>query len=193
MSPRTERQFKKIRQEKRRLIIDTALELFAKEGYHVTSISKIAKKANISKGLLYNYFNSKEELLSSVIHLGIKEMYDEFDPNKDGILTKDELAHFIKFAFKTIRNKKRFWILYFTLFIQPGIFMIIQKDFAELQKRVMEVALSFFKNEGYENPMCEMMMFGAVLDGLAFQYIMAKGDYPIEELEDYLLKKYRLT
>lgn len=193
MSPRTEKQFEEIRQGKKRLIMDTALELFANEGYHLTSISKIAEKANISKGLLYNYFNSKEELLSSIIHLGIKEMYDEFDPNKDGILTKDELAHFIEFAFKTIRDKKRFWILYFTLFIQPEVFEIIQKDFAELQERVMEVALTFFKNEGYENPMCEMMMFGAVLDGLAFQYVMAKGNYPIDELEEYLLKKYKLN
>ncbi|NJK98866.1 MAG: helix-turn-helix transcriptional regulator [Bacteroidales bacterium] len=41
-----------IRQEKRVLIMETALELFAANGYENTTINQIAKKANISKGLL---------------------------------------------------------------------------------------------------------------------------------------------
>jgi AcrR family transcriptional regulator len=43
MSPRTEQQFEKIREARKREIMDTALELFASEGYDVTSISKIAR------------------------------------------------------------------------------------------------------------------------------------------------------
>ena len=63
MSPRTKQQFEDIREEKRSLIMKVALELFAEEGYHNTSISKIASRAGISKGLLYNYFDSKEDLI----------------------------------------------------------------------------------------------------------------------------------
>ena len=55
MAPRTEEQYKEIRQEKRQLIMNTALELFALHGYESTTINQIAKNANISKGLLYNY------------------------------------------------------------------------------------------------------------------------------------------
>ena len=55
MAPRTEQQFEEIRESKKKLILETALELFASEGFHTTPISRIASEAGISKGLLYNY------------------------------------------------------------------------------------------------------------------------------------------
>ena len=67
MSPRTEKQFEEIRVSKKALIQETALELFATKGYHSTSISMIARTAGISKGLLYNYYESKEDLLNEML------------------------------------------------------------------------------------------------------------------------------
>jgi AcrR family transcriptional regulator len=56
-----------MRQTSKQKILEAALELFAYDGYHTTSISKVARKANVSKGLIYNYFESKEELLKSML------------------------------------------------------------------------------------------------------------------------------
>ncbi|MDP8201709.1 MAG: helix-turn-helix domain-containing protein [Candidatus Tenebribacter burtonii] len=55
MAPRTEEQFEKVREKSRKLIVNTAMELFAYYGYHNTTIEKISKKAGISKSLIYNY------------------------------------------------------------------------------------------------------------------------------------------
>ncbi|GET27932.1 TetR/AcrR family transcriptional regulator [Prolixibacter sp. SD074] len=68
--PPTPEQYEQMRQEKRRKIIDGALELFASEGYHATSVAKIAEKAYISKGLLYNYFESKDDVLKEIAQVG---------------------------------------------------------------------------------------------------------------------------
>ena len=65
--PRSIEQYEAIRKEKRELILDTALSLFAENGFHQTSIEQIARKAGISKGLTYNYFESKELLLQAVL------------------------------------------------------------------------------------------------------------------------------
>ena len=46
--------FEEMRQRSEEKILAVALELFATKGYKNTSISDIAKKANISKGLMYN-------------------------------------------------------------------------------------------------------------------------------------------
>jgi len=51
MSPRTEKQFERIRSEKVKLITETALRLFAMHGYEATSVSMIAREAGISKGV----------------------------------------------------------------------------------------------------------------------------------------------
>ena len=67
MCPKTVIQNKIIKEEKKDLILRTALKVFAQEGYHASSVNKIANKANISKGLIYNYFESKEDLLRNII------------------------------------------------------------------------------------------------------------------------------
>lgn len=95
MSPRTEKQFEKIRESKRELIMNTALEEFAENGYHVTSISKISKRANISKGLIYNYFKSKEDLLKSIIYRGLKIVAELFDPKGKDDVKEDDIEYMI--------------------------------------------------------------------------------------------------
>ena len=65
--PKTPKQFEDMRTERRIAILEAALHVFAQEGYHSASISKVSKYAKISKGLLYNYFESKEELLKILI------------------------------------------------------------------------------------------------------------------------------
>jgi TetR/AcrR family transcriptional repressor of mexJK operon len=52
---------------KRRAILDVASEVFLAQGYAATSMSEIAARLGGSKGTLYNYFRSKEELFSAFI------------------------------------------------------------------------------------------------------------------------------
>ncbi|MEK6660790.1 MAG: TetR/AcrR family transcriptional regulator [candidate division NC10 bacterium] len=49
-------------------ICDVALHLFARKGYHQTSVREIAEGANLSVGALYNYVKTKEDILLLVYH-----------------------------------------------------------------------------------------------------------------------------
>jgi AcrR family transcriptional regulator len=108
MSPRSAKQFDDIRKQKKQLIIDTALKLFAEHGFHATSISQIAKKAGISKGLTYNYFNSKKEILDEIVLTGFNTMYGNLDMNHDGILTENEFVYFIKESFRIMQENTEY-------------------------------------------------------------------------------------
>lgn len=55
----------KISQERRRAILDAAITLFDDRGYVNTTISDIARQADMSNGLIYHYFSSKEDILRS--------------------------------------------------------------------------------------------------------------------------------
>lgn len=52
--------------ERRRAILRAAIEVFAKKGYHGCRIADVAREAGVAYGLVYHYFENKEELLSSV-------------------------------------------------------------------------------------------------------------------------------
>lgn len=58
---------RKGRGDRRELILDVASEVFLKEGYAATSMSEIATRLGGSKGTLYNYFKSKEELFEAYV------------------------------------------------------------------------------------------------------------------------------
>ncbi len=121
MSPRTPRQFEEIREGKRTLIMDVALEYFANEGYQSTTVNHIAKHAGISKGLMYNYFESKEKLLSEIINRSVSEIYLYFDPDRDGYLSEEEFELFIRKVFLLLREKWSFWRLFFHLLMQKDV------------------------------------------------------------------------
>jgi AcrR family transcriptional regulator len=121
MSPKTAKQFRSIREEKMALIMDVALQHFADEGYFKTTITHIARHAGISKGLMYNYFESKEELLIAIINRSMSEISRYFDPDKDGYISEEEFELFIRKLFSILRENICFWRLFFQLMIQKDV------------------------------------------------------------------------
>ena len=190
MSPRTPDQFNHIRKDKKALIMKVALELFADQGYHTSSISKIATKAGISKGLMYNYFKSKEALLTEILAHGLDVMVLFFDPNKDGILTEEEMESFIRNIFQLIKEDAQYWKLYYALFLQPKVFELIEAKYKDLLPMFIKILADYYKAHGSKNPMNEALLFGALMDGVAFNYVMNPELYPIDNLIETILEKF---
>ena len=66
--------FDKIPKEKRDRILNVAIKEFADNGFQNTSIQQIAKKAGISVGSVYKYFENKETMFSMVVHEGMASL-----------------------------------------------------------------------------------------------------------------------
>ena len=52
--------------DKRRLILDAAVRVFARQGFHTCRVSDIADQAGVAYGLVYHYFSSKEQILDTL-------------------------------------------------------------------------------------------------------------------------------
>jgi len=52
--------------DKRRQILDAAVRVFARQGFHQCRVSDIADEAGVAYGLVYHYFSSKEEVLDTL-------------------------------------------------------------------------------------------------------------------------------
>ena len=57
-------------------IMETAIKLFSNQGYHSTSVQEIAKECGIAKGLIYKYFQSKEDLFVEILEYFQNEMFE---------------------------------------------------------------------------------------------------------------------
>ena len=188
--PRTPEQYEKIRANKRKQIMDAALELFANNGYHNTSISMIAKKAAISKGLMYNYFESKESLITAIFDKGMLELANLFDPNKDGILTQDEFDFFVDNAFETLKNNITYWKLYFGIIMQPGIYDMVRTRYEEILHSSLKLLVDYYKKQGVEDPEAEAMLFGAVIDGISFNYLLNPEMFPLDHYKQSIIDRF---
>jgi len=188
--PRTEEQFEKIRVQKKALIMETALELFATHGYYPTSISMIAKKAGISKGLLYNYFGSKEELVREIMVLGFERFIEAFDSNKDGMLTCEEFEFFIRETFRILQENIPYYKLYFSTLMQPNVYELIQDKIKEIIPKYFKILISYYDKLGIDNPAQETLIFGAIMDGISLNYIMDPENFPVEKSIQSIIDKF---
>jgi TetR/AcrR family transcriptional regulator, fatty acid metabolism regulator protein len=64
--------------DKRRVILDAAVRVFATKGYHTCRVGDIAEEAGIAHGLLYHYFESKEEVLQTVFRENWSQLLEAF-------------------------------------------------------------------------------------------------------------------
>jgi len=62
---------------KNRQIIDVAIDLFAEKGFQQTTMQEIAETAGVGKGTIYRFYESKEDLVSSLVEFSIKDITEQ--------------------------------------------------------------------------------------------------------------------
>ena len=187
MSPRSAKQFDDIRKQKKELILESALELFAENGFHTTSISQIAKKAKISKGLIYNYFESKNEILSKIIRVGFDSVYSNWDLNHDEVLSEEEFVYFIRQTFKIMRENMEFWKLYMSLMLQPKVSDWLKQEYGNEAQSIFKLFYNFITSKGSKDPESDMLAISALLKGSFITVIAAPEFFPPEKLDDRII------
>jgi len=92
--------FFSLEQEKQERIINAALKEFTRNGYEKASTNEMIKEAEIAKGSLFKYFNSKKELYLYLLDYVVKiidKIYDEIDFNETDFFNRIREVGFIKF------------------------------------------------------------------------------------------------
>ena len=105
---------KEQKEERRKAILMTALELFVKRGYYETKITDIAAAVPMSTGLMFHYFESKEELLTELIRMGAG--YAGRMPEMPQLSQDVLLAGYLKSIFEYASNSP--WV--FNMFVLMG-------------------------------------------------------------------------
>jgi TetR/AcrR family fatty acid metabolism transcriptional regulator len=92
--------------DKRRLILDSAIHVFADQGFHHCRVSDVADAAGVAYGLVYHYFDSKEEILNTLFTERWQLMLDaitEIDSQR--VPARDKLYMVASFIIDSYRHE----------------------------------------------------------------------------------------
>ncbi|WP_246010408.1 TetR/AcrR family transcriptional regulator [Bacillus yapensis] len=138
--------FNSLKTEKKERIINAAMKEFVQSGYEKASTNEIVKEARISKGSLFNYFNSKKDLYLYLFEYGVQIVefvYEQIDLEETDIFKRIE-----KLGIKKLQIQRKF----------PQIFdflLSLTKEESEEVKYLIKERVHAIQAEGvtriYEN------------------------------------------
>lgn len=133
--------------ERRDKILEVASEIFRENGFEATSMSQIAALAGGSKGTLYNYFPSKEDLLLAVLLNGAQEFTEQvltkLDAEGD---IRDELQRFLPPMLRKLYSKQTAQLL--RIVVSVGGHSDIGKRFMDmLDNQIWDSVQRFFTRQ----------------------------------------------
>ena len=187
--PRTKEQNMAIRAEKKQLIMDTALKLFAENGFERTSTESIAQHAGISSGLLFAYFKSKEDLLYQILASGMQVASEIFHAD----MTMDEFVEGVEKLFNNILENRDFFKLYSIISVQPKITDKIAQMRNESELLNIGLVNIFKKHFGEERAMKELLLISAIMKGFTIISVFAdkQNVFPPETMNNMIMEFIR--
>ncbi len=177
--PRTAEQNEKIRQETRTNIIYSAMSLFARSGYASTTTRQIADLAGVSPGLMYHYFESKEELLHAVfdncmviLSRVFTRAYEEAPPDR-------RLANLIQAMFDLLEYDRDFWALFYMMRTQPAVMALLGDSFRLWTARLRDLFTAELQAAGRVDPESDALILYSLIEGTIQQYLLDPDNYPL--------------
>ncbi|MFL5842581.1 MAG: TetR/AcrR family transcriptional regulator [Thermoleophilaceae bacterium] len=92
--------------DKRRQILDAAIRVFATRGFHACRVSDVADEAGVAYGLVYHYFDSKEEILNTLFSERWQIMLDAIaEIDRQEVSARDKLYLVASFIIDSYRHE----------------------------------------------------------------------------------------
>ena len=171
--------------EKQEAILQAALTLFAREGYHATSTSKVAKSAGVSEGLIFRHFGNKEGLLQAILAEGERKLKDLFVDIVMEIEPKEVIRKTIEMSSKIDKSDYNFWKLQYKLKWELEVS-------GDQKMEPLKLALTnAFSKLNYASPELEAQLLILFIDALGSAVLKGSSLDP-DEIIQFLLSKYDL-
>jgi len=173
--------------EKQEKILNAALELFASEGYASTSTSKIAKKADVSEGLIFRHFENKQGLLNALMKEAEERLARIFGPILFETDPKKVIAKTISMPFMVIDQREHdFWKLQFILKWQP------EYNNPKKMKPLLDKLSLAFLELGYQEPEHEARLLNHIIDNISIEVLKGNIEPGDQSMKTFLFRKYNI-
>lgn len=191
--PRTPEENERIRNAAKEKIRAAAIDVFIEKGFHGSSIEDVAKKAGISKGLLYNYFKGKTELLAELVQVRINEISDVMEAAIRLLSPKEQLHFIAEHSLRNVHERPQAYRFYLHLQTHPEADRIIADNTRLLQDEMIRqshVQTEIFRKLQAPDPDIDSLRFSTALHGIMLMYAMFPSSMPLEALKREMIDSF---
>ncbi|HNM27978.1 MAG TPA: TetR/AcrR family transcriptional regulator, partial [Saprospiraceae bacterium] len=140
-------------------ILQTALSLFAEQGYDRTPTSQIAREAGVSEGLIFRHFGNKAGLLTAIIGQGLALIAESMQPyGHTGVGPKEAIAQHIERSFRLMRSHESFWRLAHKVRFQSAVQDVAAAQLEEVNAFILGNLTDNFEKAGAPRPDLEALL-----------------------------------
>ncbi|GIO53956.1 TetR family transcriptional regulator [Paenibacillus rhizosphaerae] len=191
--PRTQEENERIRQQAKAKIREAAIDLFMRKGYHATSIDDVSKHAGVSKGLLYNYYKGKEELLSAMVEARIGELIQVMEKAEALETPAEQLKHIVEGAVDNVWRSPEVFRFYLHLQTQPEADETVAKYgklLIEESARQFQIQCRMFEKLGASDPVARSLYFSSALQGIMLMISTYPDQFPVEAMKRQIIEDF---
>ncbi|MBW8057274.1 MAG: TetR/AcrR family transcriptional regulator [candidate division NC10 bacterium] len=181
---------------KRRDILQAAMRVFARDGYHRAKMEAVAEEAGIGKGTVYEYFKSKTDLFLVLHDHMLAELKDFYMKELAGIQQPAAiLERFIAVAFQTFRVWEPFFLVFFDFWAEGGrgeqqalLQTRLREAYAVARADVAAIIAAGVKDGSFrcDNPSLTAASILATLDGLVLQWLCDRDAFDLDAMRETL-------
>jgi AcrR family transcriptional regulator len=172
----------------RSAIISAALELFAKKGFSATTTDEIAKKAKVSKGLIFSHFPTKDDILLTLIDEGVDQLLPKLNESDDRRTPKEKLISLINAWFELLEKNPLLVLLSLRLNLDDGWRKILRRKGKKYIELYLKRMRDLLVQAGSINPDLDCYFISVFFDGIAANYVAAPELFPLNDIKDYLVE-----
>lgn len=175
MTPRSEETNRRMRRDSERSIVRGALEAFGELGFHRATMQEVARRAGVSKGLIYNYFESKEALVRAIVEERVAEAAERVLQGPEDESPQDRLRRLIDASLDMVIRDADTYRLYFLLLLQPDMRPLIQDMERTLEDKVgalQRLGVETFVELGSDEPVEDALALQFAINGLALTLLI---------------------
>lgn len=171
-------------------IIEVATQLFSEKGFENTPISEICEACDISKGLVFHHFKSKDGLLKEIFAATTQKIIELNETIDSDYSPVEMLLDLIHSFFNQLKTDKLFFQFNLNVMVQPKTRIFLNDLIKERSAFIFKSVLNIFEGFDAKNAEVNSYIFIAELDGIALNYLRIFEDYPLEKIKNQLIKKY---
>ena len=167
--------------DKRQQIMDAAVEVFARTGFHGSRVADVAREAEVADGTIYNYFKSKDDILISIFEEKMGDMIEQAEAVIAGLADPlEKLARLARFHMDNVEQHKNVAKVLQVELRLSNTFMkeyepVRLRQYMDIIGRVIEEGIASGAIRSDVSSVIVRRAFFGALDEIAMQWILTPG------------------